>query len=149
LISAPNSPIHISNVLVLACCVVACRHLPPAEHQAILSRLQPLAEHAVLVRTFDPEAHASIEGIQALLVLATWAPAIVPGLSQVHDGGLIVTGAVRMGLALKLDKCSTQVIQLRTQMKTSGALSEEAQITHEELMWKTRLWTSVCNTEWK
>jgi hypothetical protein len=145
----PDAPIHISNFLVLASCAIACRHLPPSEAKQALSRLQPLAEQAVLLRSFDPTSHASIEGVQALLILANWTPAIGTLQSQVHDGSLIATTTVRMALALKLDRCSEKALALRKQLKERGSLSDEDRIAYDELMWKSRLWASICNTEWR
>jgi hypothetical protein len=97
-----------------------------------------MAEHAVLLRTFDPIAHASLEGVQALLILANWSPAIGPVRADVQDGSLIASGAVRMALALKLDHTSERAVALRNRAQ-QGSLSEEEKVVYDELMWKTRL----------
>lgn len=107
-----------------------------------------MAEHAVLIRTFDPEAHASLEGLQGLLVLATWTPAISATHAQIHDSSLIATSAARMGIMLKLDTCSEKALALRGLAEERGTMSDEERLVYEELMWKIRLWVSVCNTEW-
>jgi hypothetical protein len=135
--TAPDAPIDLHNFLVLACCAVACRHLPGGSG-AVQAALQARAEHAVLLRTFDPAAHASLEGVQALLVLASWSPAVGALRADVQDGGLIATGAARMALALKLDHTAERAVVMRERAKDRG-MSAEEQIIYDELMWKVRL----------
>jgi hypothetical protein len=108
-----------------------------------------MLEHAVLLRTFDPEAQASLEGIQGLLVLANWMSAIGSMHSQFNDSGFMAANAARMSLALKLDTCSERALALRVSVDECGVVSDQEKVMYEDLMWKTRLWVSVCNTEWK
>jgi hypothetical protein len=145
--TAPDAPINLQNFLVLACCSVACRHLPDGEAARVQARLQQLAEHAVLLRTFDPAAHASLEGVQALLVLANWSPAIGAVRADVQDGSLIASGAVRMALALKLEQTSERAVKMQEHAKEVGGFTEEQQIVHDELMWKARLVSFLFLTE--
>jgi hypothetical protein len=137
--TSPGSPYDLSNFLVLACCAIACRHLPGDTGVRAQGRLQQMAEHAVLLRTFDPIAHASLDGVQALVVLATWSPAIGAVRADVQDGSLIATGAVKMAQALKLDQCSEPAVNMRAKARVAGEMAEEDKPLYEELMWKTRL----------
>jgi hypothetical protein len=137
--STSGAPMDLTNILVLASCAVACRHLPGGGAPRAQRGLQQLAEHAVLIRTFDPAAHASLEGVQALLILSMWSPAIGAMSSQVHDGSLIASGAVRMAMSLKLDQASQRAIKLNNEAHAQGGLSGTEKATHDDLMWKARL----------
>jgi hypothetical protein len=135
----PGAALNLQNILVLACCAIACRHLPGGGPPGAQRGLQQLAEHAVLIRTFDAAAHASLEGVQALLILSMWSPAIGPASTSVHDGSLIASGAVRMALVLKLDQVSERAIALRTKAQDQGGFQEGEKKLYDDLMWKARL----------
>jgi hypothetical protein len=137
--TTPGAALNLQNILVLACCAIACRHLPGGGPPGAQRGLQQLAEHAVLIRTFDAAAHASLEGVQALLILSMWSPAIGPASTSVHDGSLIASGAVRMALVLKLDQVSERAIALRTKAQDQGGFQEGEKKLYDDLMWKARL----------
>jgi hypothetical protein len=144
-----STQLSLTDFLTLARCAVACRHLPPSAFAAAQPRLQRLAEHALLLRTFDPTAHASLDSIQALLILAMWSPAVGPLAAEVADGTLIAAGAVRMAMALRIDQASERAVTLRAKAQKAGFLSEEEREEYLVKMQKARLWTSVCNVEWQ
>lgn len=126
-----------------------------------------MAEHAVLLKTFDPAQSASLEAIHALLILSRWSPAVGPLDGEVQDGALIASGAVRMALALRLDETSERAISIRARAQKTGKMSPEEKEVYEITMHKARLvrtrlditvfsmfmtlalqWSAVCNTEW-
>jgi hypothetical protein len=105
---------------------------------SVQPRLQKLAEHGILVHTFDPASRASLEAVQALIILATWSPAAGEYRGELQDSALIATGAVKMARALHLETASDLIMSLRSKRQKSS-LSKAELREYEDAMFKTRL----------
>jgi hypothetical protein len=98
----------LDDFLTVACCAVAARHLPTPTRSFVLPRLQKLVEHATLVHMYKQTERVSLGVVQALLIVALWAPAVGPLASEVRNGAKIARAAASLALALGLDKDATR-----------------------------------------
>jgi hypothetical protein len=137
-------PFWLDNFLTLSRCAVACRMVPRQEFISTLPQLLKLVEHAVLLKTFNVANSASLEAVEALLILAVWLPTIGHAGSEVlHDANILVTWAIKMALVLKLDQASKKAIGVLVRAKQKGRLIAADKESYEEAIYEARL---VCST---
>jgi hypothetical protein len=136
----------LDNFLTLARCSAASRHLAPGEFSITQFHLQKLAEHAILVKTFDVEKSASTEAVEALIILAIWMPGVGMLPSEVQSPTMVTNGAVRMALVLEMDKASQRAVELRIKGRERGGLSTQDQELYEDWMYKARVVRSFSST---
>ena len=133
------SPRSLADFLTLTRCTIASRHLPPDSSTIVLPRLQKLVEHALLVHMFNASKSPSLGAAQALLILSLWSPAVGPLASVVQDGGLIVKSAIKMGLAMGLDRAMDELVTSRQRARATDGLSENEEGELDVLLYKSRL----------
>jgi hypothetical protein len=101
--------------------------------------LQQLAETAVHRIVSAPEFEASLDDIEALMILANWSPAI-GGLSQQLPPPATITGvAVRMARVLELDKAPERVMILRKRATEHGGMTATEKLVYDQRMFESRL----------
>jgi hypothetical protein len=118
--------------------------LPAHEFAAVQVQLQKRAEHAVLLKTFNPEQSASVDAIEGMLILSAWSAAVGPLDAEVQDGAVIATTAVRMAMTLHLDQASKKVLQLRSLAREQNGLTAAEKEHYDKALQSTRLVCCSC-----
>ncbi|KZP31586.1 hypothetical protein FIBSPDRAFT_776291 [Athelia psychrophila] len=135
-----KDPRNGSTFLQLAQCLVASRFLDPPTRASIAPRLRELAEKTAGRVLFDPAP--STDSIQAIILLAMWAP-VGAGLTDARDERLLIAAAVGMAVNLRLDEAIGHL--LRMESATSAECPSVVDL--EDVRNKARLWLCLMNGE--
>lgn len=126
-----------NSFLDLVCCTIASRHMEAGVRSVVAGRLQKLTEETVIKMIFNARFAESLESIQALLILALWAPICGSREIGIGDGRLLVASAVSMAMNLRLNEASARVMALRTAHERDVSSVNEmelSEITHTALL---------------
>ncbi|KAJ7084027.1 hypothetical protein B0H15DRAFT_911462 [Mycena belliarum] len=141
LCAQPGSVECTNSLLDIVRCTIAARHLAPNARSAVAPRLQKLTEDVFLREIFNPQP--PLESIQALLVLAVWAPICGTG-AEARDGRLLIASAVSMAMNLHLQNESRRAMSLRAD---KDAMTPEKQAELSEATRRWRLWMHLSISE--
>ncbi|KAJ7592994.1 hypothetical protein C8J56DRAFT_930103 [Mycena floridula] len=125
-------------ILDVIACTVASRYSD--DHSTVLPRLQKLTNETISKIIRDGPYQASLEAIQALLIVSLWPGPTSMAQSKIPNSQVLISAAVSMAIMLRLNIASTRVLKL----KSSGYATA---VELSELTDKARLWTSLTNIE--
>lgn len=100
-----------SAFLRLAQCLVASRLLDPPTRASVAPRLRELAEKTVGRVLFNPAP--STDSIQAMIMLAMWAP-VSARLAVARDERLLIAAAASMAVNLRLDESIDHLLRMES-----------------------------------
>ncbi|KAK7053056.1 hypothetical protein VNI00_004377 [Paramarasmius palmivorus] len=125
--------------LDLVCCAIAARHLTQELRDAISPNLQLASDEAISKLIFRPRSSGSLETIQALLIIAFWAP-ISGSTEETRDGHLLLASSISMALNLRLNECPDKLLEARRTSSLDGKALDD-------LTNKAKLWLALANAD--
>uniref|UniRef100_A0A0W0F2X1 Xylanolytic transcriptional activator regulatory domain-containing protein n=1 Tax=Moniliophthora roreri TaxID=221103 RepID=A0A0W0F2X1_MONRR len=129
-----------SPILDLVCCTVSSRHLTDELRKLVAPSLHQVTDKEISKIIFHPRSSGSLEAIQALLIIALWAP-VCGTAEEARDGHLILASAISMALNLRLNECPDLLLDARQ----SGKSMDDR--TLEDMTNKAKLWLALANTD--
>ncbi|KAJ7253046.1 hypothetical protein B0H12DRAFT_602239 [Mycena haematopus] len=130
------------SLLEVVCCAIASRH---SDSALVKVQLQKLTEDTIAKLIYNPRPSESVETVQALLIISTWAPLGGPPENEGRDGRVLIASAVSMAMNLRLNQASSKANNLKK--LNGGRLSAEDTEALEEMVENARLWIALTNTE--
>ncbi|KAF9044583.1 hypothetical protein BDZ89DRAFT_1127982 [Hymenopellis radicata] len=135
-----NAPHH--AFLDLVCCTIASRYLDSSTRFIIAPRLQNLTRDKIAEMAFNPAGSQSLDTVQALIILALWAP--ICGFGAQGDGKMLIGMGVTMAMNMRLNEASSRAIKMRT---GTSPLNPMDIAEYEDTMNRARIWIVLSNTE--
>ena len=116
------------ELLDLACCTIAARHLDPPLRAVITPQLQKLTEERIVKMMLNLKESQSLEAIQSLLIVSLWTP-ICGYESKLKDVQSLLSTAVGMAMNMRLHEASERAIVMRESFqKEDGSFASKQEI---------------------